>query len=304
MSCDIIFRFSANSNLIKKSLKYYFNVLKCKIVKFFSVWFIWDGDIMLNRILVYFGNESEAKGLMDYAEILQKKYDVEVDGIYIKDVRKYEVLPPSIEGLLVDNSSSSYLLKEWEKVENDHIDFIERNFKERFKGENFIVEDGEVEDIIFKKMRGYDLLVTGKGARVSSNLKMILKNHYKPILIIPEEFQFGMEKIMVSDDRSERLNKSLFYFMNLFSEVKRYDIVSVNIEEEDKELIRYFLDTEIDVNHVNLEGEDEVGVIVEQSKKYDLLIMGDMKYPYTIEKLTGHIGVRLIEKLKVPIFIA
>ena len=259
---------------------------------------------MLKRILVYFGSESEAKGLMDYAEILQKKYDVEVDGIYIKDVRKYEVLPPSIEGLLVDNSSSSYLLKEWEKVENDHIDFIERNFKERFKGENFIVEDGEVEDVIFKKMRGYDLLVAGKGARVSSNLKMILKNHYKPVLIVPEESQFGMEKIMVSDDRSERLNKSLFYFMNLFTDVKKYHIVSVNIEEEDKELSRYFLDTEIDINHISLEGEDEVGIIVEESKEYDLLIMGDMKYPYTIEKLTGHIGVRLLEKLKVPIFIA
>ena len=105
-------------------------MLKCGIVKSGNVRFIGGGDYMLNRILVYFGSESEAKSLLDYAEVLQRKYDVEVDGIYIKDVRKYEVLPPSIEGFLVDNSSSSYLLQEWEKAEKDHIDFIERNFKE------------------------------------------------------------------------------------------------------------------------------------------------------------------------------
>jgi hypothetical protein len=291
-------------SLLKKSSKYYFNMLKCGIVKSGNVRFIGGGDYMLNRILVYFGSESEAKSLLDYAEVLQRKYDVEVDGIYIKDVRKYEVLPPSIEGFLVDNSSSSYLLQEWEKAEKDHIDFIERNFKERFKGENFIVEDGEVDQIIFKKMRGYDLLVAGKSQRVSSNLKLILKNHYKPVLIVPKNSGFEFEKILVSDDRSERLNRSLFYFMNIFSNVKNYDILSVNIDENDLELNRYFLDTEKNVKYIRRQGEDEVGVIVEESKKYDLLIMGDMKYPYTIEKLTRHIGAKLLENLEIPIFIA
>ncbi len=279
-------------------------MLKCGIVKSGNVCFIGGGDCMLNRILVYFGSESEAKSLLDYAEVLQRKYDVEVDGIYIKDVRKYEVLPPSIEGFLVDNSSSSYLLQEWEKAEKDHIDFIERNFKERFKGENFIVEDGEVDQIIFKKMRGYDLLVAGKSQRVSSNLKLILKNHYKPVLIVPKNSGFEFENILVSDDRSERLNRSLFYFMNIFSNLKDYDILSVNIDEDDLELNRYFLDTEKNVNYIRRQGEDEVGIIVEESKKYDLLIMGDMKYPYTIEKLTRHIGVKLLENLEIPIFIA
>lgn len=259
---------------------------------------------MLNRILVYFGSESEAKSLLDYAEILQKRYNVEVDGVYIKDIRKYEVIPPSIEGFLVDNSSSSYLLKEWEKAEKDHIDFIERNFKERFKGDNFMVEDGEVDQVIFKKMRGYDLLIAGKSQRVSTNLKLILKNHYKPILIVPKNSGFELEKILVSDDRSERLNRSLFFFMNIFSDIKNYSILSVNIEDEDNELNRYFLDTENDINYIRRNGEDEVEIILEESQKYDLMIMGDMKYPYTIEKLTRHIGVRLLEKLDIPIFIA
>ena len=191
-------------------------MLKCGIVKSGNVCFIGGGDYMLNRILVYFGSESEAKSLLDYAEVLQRKYDVEVDGIYIKDIRKYEVLPPSIEGFLVDNSSSSYLLQEWEKAEKDHIDFIERNFKERFKGENFIVEDGEVDQIIFKKMRGYDLLVAGKSQRVSSNLKLILKNHYKPVLIVPKNSGFEFEKILVSDDRSERFEQIAFLFHEHF----------------------------------------------------------------------------------------
>ena len=95
------------------------------------------------------------------------------------------------------------------------------------------------------------------------------------------------------------LNRSLFYFMNTFSSVKNYDILSVNIDEDDLELNRYFLDTEKNVNYIRRQGEDEVGVIVEESKKYDLLIMGDMKYPYTIEKLTRHIGAKLLENLEI-----
>ena len=43
---------------------------------------------MLKRILIAFENLGESESLIRYSQIFQEKFDVEVVGIYIKDIRK------------------------------------------------------------------------------------------------------------------------------------------------------------------------------------------------------------------------
>ena len=56
--------------------------------------------------------ENEIQPLVNFAQIFKKKYDVDIDVIYIKDVLKYEVFPVSIEGMGL-NVGANYAFKEY-----------------------------------------------------------------------------------------------------------------------------------------------------------------------------------------------
>ena len=44
-------------------------------------------------------------------------------------------------------------------------------------------------------------------------------------------------------------------------------------------------------------------VVIEEVENYDFIIMGDLKYAAMLEKITGKLGIRLLEAIKKPIFI-
>ena len=48
---------------------------------------------------------------------------------------------------------------------------------------------------------------------------------------------------------------------------------------------------------------DTFKTIMEESKKYDFVLMGDLRYTVMVERITGKLGIRLLENLNVPIFI-
>jgi len=139
---------------------------------------------MFNRILVVFGNEANKTALFKTAKELKARYSINVDGIYIKDIRKYEALPPSVEGLIVDNSSA-ILIREWEKAEDVFVKEAEEAFKTHFKdeGDEFIVDEGIIPDVIFDRMKGYDLVVVAKKEKVSADLKELLNHIFVTIVL-------------------------------------------------------------------------------------------------------------------------
>ena len=71
---------------------------------------------MLKRVLVTFENLNEVEQLLNYSQILQNDFGAEVVGIYIKDIRKYEVVPPMAEGIIID-STNGFAMREWELIE-------------------------------------------------------------------------------------------------------------------------------------------------------------------------------------------
>ena len=93
------------------------------------------------------------------------------------------------------------------------------------------------------------------------------------------------------------LFRSFFY---MFDEQK-VNVLRVNVEadESNEKLSERF------GNNYNLilkEG-DTFKTIMEESKKYDFVLMGDLRYTVMVERITGKLGIKLLENLDVPIFI-
>jgi len=257
---------------------------------------------MLNRILLLFGNETDRTNLLKTGKHLQDKYGTEVCGLYIKDVRKYEILPPTVEGMVIDNTAN-FIINEWEKTENLQVEELKKVFSEYFPVENFLVEEGITGEIVQEKLLGFDLVIIEKSKTITANQKDLLKQHYKPILIISENNSLKVEKVMIANDKSERVNRSIFSFLNMFHKLKDYTSISINLEDEtDEEFPKYMEVAGKNLNRVELEG-NPLEIILEKTKEFDILIMGDLKHTFIVERIVGNVGLKLLENIDIPIFI-
>lgn len=257
---------------------------------------------MLNRVLIYFNNEENVNYLLNYGKLLEEKYGAEIVGLYVKDIRKYEVAPVSLEGMMVD-SSSTYLIDEWEKIESEKVLKIEEQFKAKFNKNEFKVMEGIGPDIALDKLRGADLLLVGKNKKIGQDLKSLLKSHLKPMILISGESKMELKNIIFANDLENEANKSFFDFIDRFGKVEKYKILSLNIDKDDEELKRYLTKTDIKYDVVKKTG-NEIEEIKEEVKEQDLLIMGNIKHFFIFEKLRGELGIKILEEIQIPIYIA
>jgi len=165
-----------------------------------------------------------------------------------------------------------------------------------------MIEDGITPDIIREKMKGYDLLIMGITEKIDENLKSIMKTHYKPIFLIPSKSEYKFENIIFADDNGENSNKSIFKFMNCFENIENYKFISVNIENKSENLKKYMEIAGKKVEITDKKG-DETEIIISESEEMDILIMGNLKHFFIYEKLTGKVGLKLLQNSKIPIFI-
>ncbi len=256
---------------------------------------------MINRILVNFYGEDEIEDLCKFTAALALKYRAVVCGIYVKDMRQYELMPPAIEGIVIDGASN-FAIRESEEAEKIKAEKIEEGFRNFFPEEKFIIEDGIGTDLVLQNMRGYDILVLYDGNGVSSEIKSILKSRYKPVILVPKGVEDGFKNILFADDNSENSNKSFFSFANIFGENFTYNVVNVNLEEKSTGVLEYMDYAGIKKNIVEKTG-DEYEELKVEFEKNDLMIMGNLKYFYMIEKIIGKTGAKLLEHSTIPIFI-
>ena len=240
---------------------------------------------MLNRVLVNFYGEEEVEDLCKFAITLSSKYRAEICGIYVKDMREYELMPPAVEGIIIDGASNCNI-RECEEAEKQKAENIEKKFKEFIPEGKLIIEDGIGTDVILQKMRGYDLLLLYKGNGITSDIKAILKSGYKPVILVPEKVTEGLKNILFADDNSENSNRSFFEFANILGENFTYNVVNVALEEKSTGVIEYMEYAGIKKNTIEKFG-DEYEEIKAEFEKNDLMIMGNLKYFYMIEKIIG-----------------
>ena len=284
---------------------------------------------MLNRILLNFSNEREMEYLTKYAKSIKEKYpNIEIAGLFIK---------PNTENAafkVIINADDSHQLGE-EKEDYEKEIKIEEEYEYRLK-EKFIslVEDGKfyigsgnVAEVLLDEMKLFDLLLLPQPSKSNvtainilkdhnnldnvkelllfgeKKIKEILEKHHKPIIIVPDLENYFIDKILVADDQKLEVNKAFFNFIDLFTDIKEFTALSVDINGNmTKDLNVYFEKIGKKVNYKFETGEIDK-VILNYSEDYDLIIMGNLKHSFMVEKIMSKPGIRIIELANKPIFI-
>ena len=240
---------------------------------------------MLKRALFLVTNENEIGALATFAKTLVQKYDVETHALYVEDVLKYEVYPATISGVGL-NVELNYSYQEYIDIESKNYKIIKDKIEKDFT--KVYSRDGETVEIALEELKKYDFLVVVKNDKVSANLKELLRSSYKPLIILPLNIdEAKMDKLVLLDDGAYNANKTLFTYFNIFGEQK-IDVLKERFGNN--------------YNVIKKEGVP-FKIIMEETKKYDMVLMGDLRYTVMVERITRKLGVRLLENLEKIIFI-
>ena len=240
--------------------------------------------------------ENEVQPLVNFAGVFKEKYNVEIDVVYIKDVLKYEVFPVSIEGMGL-NVGANYAFKEYRELEEKTVKKLKGQMTDDIS--NFYTKDGETSEIVLEELKKYDLLVLVKNEKVTSVLKEILRSIFKPLIILPNVKDFKLDDLVLLDDGAYNANKTLFTFFHIFGEQK-VNVLRVNVEEDDENSLAQRFGENYNLIHKT--GET-FKTIMNEAQNYDLVLMGDLRYTVMVERITGKLGIRILENLQKPIFI-
>ena len=253
--------------------------------------------MLLKRALFLVSAENEVEPLVEFAKVFKKRYNVKVDAIYVKDILKYDVFPVTVEGIGI-NLGTNFAYKEFRDIENKTFEKIKEPLEKEFS--RVYTKEGESAEIALEELKKYDLIVTVKNEKISPYMKELLRSIYKPVIVLPNRKDFKLDNLLLLDDGAYNANKTLFTFFYMFDEQK-VDVLRVNVEEDEsnQKLSERF------GNNYNLilrEG-DTFKTIMAESKNYDFVLMGDLRYTVMVERITGKLGIRLLENLDVPIFL-
>ena len=255
---------------------------------------------MLNKVLIYFQGEEGLENLLEYGKMLQERYGIKIGGIYVKDIRKYEMITPAVEGVVVD-SAAGYAFSEWESIEKKNVEAIKEKFCRYFDEIDLFIADGITTDCVISKLKAYDILMLYKGERVGNEIKAFMKAAHKPLILMPKKKAEGIEKVLFANDGQICSNKSVAEFIRLFGHVKEIASLEVGVEE-DEETGNYIRERGLKLNVIRRTG-DASAVIVSESMNYDFMIMGNLRHFFLFEKLIGKTGITILEKIQLPIFV-
>ena len=253
--------------------------------------------MLLKRALFLVSAENEVEPLVEFAKVFKKRYNVKVDAVYVKDILKYDVFPVTVEGIGI-NLGTNFAYKEFRNIENKTFEKIKGRLEEEFS--KVYTKEGESAEVALEELKKYDLMVTVKNEKISPYMKELLRSIYKPLIVLPNRKNFKIENLLLLDDGAYNANKTLFTFFYMFDEQK-VDVLRVNVEadESNEKLSERFGDN----YKLILREGDTFKTIMAESKNYDLVLMGDLRYTVMVERITGKLGIRLLENLDVPIFI-
>ncbi|WP_320045881.1 hypothetical protein [uncultured Ilyobacter sp.] len=264
---------------------------------------------MLNRILVAFVEEKDVAYLTKYAKTIKENYpDADIVGMFIhsvvdKDDFKEFMAADDLYRLKIKNIDKEY--QRITKSEKERSERIEKAFLSIMKDSKFYNMVGDSSKILLEELKFFDLAILAKSSELTHEEKILLNTHHKPVILVPELENYSLEKVMLAYDQQTKSNKALFNFMEIFSNVTEFAAVTVNGDKKhDEEDLKLYMEKA----GKNFKREFTSGevhkIILEYSKGYDLIIMGDLKHSIMLEKAIREPGIKIIESAKKPIFIA
>lgn len=250
---------------------------------------------MLNRVLIWLNDEIDLKAAVESGKNLQKKYDCDVEYLYIKDYLRNSA--DSIYPLFGVDYLVSDKIREHEEKHVKELDLL----IELETGKKVRAIEGDTLEILLKEMLAFDLLILGRKNYLSQMNKEILHSHYKPVIFIGKK-PIKMKDILFANDGSFRSNKSLFSFINIFNDSKSIKSVSVNRSNSSLFLSEYLKKSNTCMEIVEEDG-GVFEVLERESRDSGMVICGNLGHSYMYEKITSNEGLKLITQLEAPVFI-
>ena len=192
-------------------------------------------------------------------------------------------------------SPTSMLVEEYKNIENSIYEKIKKEAYKYF--DKVYSKEGDTHEVILEEMKAYDALVVVKSEELTVAMKNLLKDHYKPLIILGDKKEYSLDKILMLNDGGYKVNKSIFAFFHLFGE-QNIDVLRVNINETNR-LTERFGNV---CNVIDETSDDVYSTIMEYVPKYDMVIIGELRFTVLFERLTGQTGIKIIENTDTTIF--
>lgn len=256
----------------------------------------------MKKVLVVFEEWSKKNVLIDSAIFFKDNFGYEIVPLYIKDIRREDMIPPTMDGMIVNLNNNSFS-EEREALEELELKKLQEDIISKGIHSNLNVEFGFPWDVIKEYLKTVDLLMFEKGESLSDSAITVLKNYFKPVIMIGEKAITSLDNVAISSDDGVKINKSMFSFINILPEIKKFSMFSLFHKIEDNSLLRYLEEKEYKIKYENFDGDKAKDRYIEEINKFDLLIMGNLSNNYLIEKIIGKKGLNIMEKSKTSIFI-
>ena len=255
----------------------------------------------MRRLLLLFSCEMDREDLIESAVFLKEKFQFDILPLYIRDIRRDEVVPMSVEGMVLD-PGNDLMVEQWKDFEDMELSKIRNSLFKKGINNKLEVQVGMVPEIVKDYMKECDLLLLGKGEIITENLIAILKDLYKPMLLINDR-PLSLEQVAIATDDGVKINKSVSNFLKIFSGIEKYLMLSWNYDSEENRLLNYLKYKEKNVTVIDYSGDKGKVDFYNKVREVDLLIMGNLSRSYFFEIITRRKGLNILENAETAIFI-
>ena len=260
---------------------------------------------LLNRVLVKLDNEGEVKHLARYSKVIMENYpEVEIVGLFIHpDIQEHSYKEfrgvggdYDIKEAMDEHELKIAKITETEnKIRDEFLSLVEKA--------SFYSKEGDIPAVLMNELRLFDMALVSKTEKIGHDLRELLKSHNKPIILVPDLESYSLDRILVADDQGLEVNKSVFKFMSIFKKVEEFKAITVDISQEEVKDLTFYMERIGKKIDYNFEEGSVDEIILNYSKECDMLIMGNLKRSFMVEKLIRKGGIKALEEVRKPVFI-
>lgn len=248
----------------------------------------------MDKILVLFKYYNDAKLAIENYKSLKKRFNFEILPLYVKELK----VPTGVTFL--SPSMTMDILKEYE---DEYIDDLKEILAKEGLKEELIVDIGLNKEIIQEYLKKVDYIMLEETEYLDEDFLEILKVVYKPVIVVNKSASKFENVVVISDD-GIKVNKSVNNFVRDFPEIKKMTLLTWNYRHEENNVLEFLkrkgIEVKIEMYNQQFNTKDE---FFDRMNEFDFIVMGNLSKSFFFEKITKRMGVEIIEKAKVPIFI-
>ncbi|MGL4687773.1 MAG: hypothetical protein ACRCVS_03715 [Fusobacteriaceae bacterium] len=253
----------------------------------------------MKKALILFGNGENIENVIESCKYLKEQFNLSLSGLYLSDIRAEAILGQGIDGMIMDSTRNS-LTEDWVYFEQEGMENIKKKLKENNLKIEIAHEIGITGETIREYMKSNDLFILGKMTLASDVLIEVLKENYKSLIILGND-KLDFSNLYIANDDGIKVNRSCYSFTNIFPSFNDFNSISVISEEKTNVLNKYLTEKGKNINEITIKTKENLLETLEGKK--GLLIMGNLSRSYFFEKITRKMGLKLLEKVKMSIYI-